>query len=76
MAAAAHADDPFRDPTLVAPSSPQHVDATDDMTSPIDVPDTLAVGRNASLTLATDSLVVLGTTGISATSNTGSQFHR
>ncbi|KAF2267074.1 hypothetical protein CC78DRAFT_531157 [Lojkania enalia] len=49
------ADDPFKDPSLdTSPAAtPQ---------PPDDVPITLAVGRNASLTLGTDSLVVLGTT--------------
>jgi sphingosine kinase len=47
-------DDPFKDPSLHAASTPQR-------TPPANVPDTLAVGRNASLTLGTDSLVVLGT---------------
>jgi len=53
MASTAGDDDPFRDPSLVsaAPEPPRH---------DIDVPDTLAVGRNASLTLGTDSLVVFG----------------
>lgn len=49
-------EDPFQDPSLGAANAPQphaHV-------SPANVPDTLAVGRNASLTLGTDSLVVLG----------------
>lgn len=46
-------DDPFRDPSL-APPPPPPVDAASV------VPDTLAVGRDASLTLGTDSLVVLG----------------
>lgn len=52
MASIAADDDPFRDPSLV----PRPPASTHD----IDVPDTLAVGRNASLTLGTDSLVVLG----------------
>lgn len=43
-------DDPFKDPSLVNQAS-----------QTVDVPDTLAVGKNASLTLGTDSLVVLGT---------------
>ncbi|KAF2622152.1 sphingoid long chain base kinase-like protein [Macroventuria anomochaeta] len=51
MAATGGHDDPFRDPSL-APQNQQPVDAPS-------VPDTLAVGRNASLTLGTDSLVVL-----------------
>lgn len=46
------ADDPFKDPSLGGTSTPQ---------PPADVPDTLVVGRSASLTLGTDSLVVLGT---------------
>ncbi|KAF2869712.1 sphingoid long chain base kinase-like protein [Massariosphaeria phaeospora] len=47
-------NDPFKDPSLrgsSAPPQPPHE-------SP-HVPDTLAVGRNASLTLGTDSLIVL-----------------
>jgi len=44
-------DDPFKDPSLMNQSSQM----------PVDVPDTLAAGRNASLTLGTDTLVVLGT---------------
>jgi len=43
-------ENPFRDPT--------HASSTTELTN--EVPVTLAVGRNASLTLATDSLVVLG----------------
>jgi len=56
MASISGEDDPFRDPSLASaapqprPSAPQN----------IDVPNTLAVGRNASLTLGTDSLIVLG----------------
>ncbi|KAJ4985554.1 diacylglycerol kinase catalytic domain-containing protein [Stagonosporopsis vannaccii] len=52
MAATAGHDDPFRDPSL-APPQTQPGDAA------ASVPDTLAVGRDASLTLGTDSLVVL-----------------
>jgi len=45
-------DDPFKDPSLAsAPLTPPGV---------AEVPPTLAVGRNASLTLGTDSLIVLG----------------
>lgn len=44
-------DDPFKDPSLEGASTPQ---------PPANIPDALAVGRNASLTLGTDSLVVLG----------------
>lgn len=55
MAATGGHDDPFRDPSL-APPPTQQVDAAS-------VPDTLAVGRDASLTLGTDSLVVLGVYG-------------
>ena len=45
-------DDPFKDPSVA--SAP--------LTRPssTNVPPTLAVGRNASLTLGTDSLIVLG----------------
>jgi sphingosine kinase len=53
MAATAGRDDPFRDPSLVPKHTAQPGDAAG-------VPDTLAVGRDASLTLGTDSLVVLG----------------
>jgi hypothetical protein len=51
-------DDPFRDPSLAsaAPQPPPSAHAGD-------VPATLAVGRNASLTLGTDSLIVLGKRG-------------
>ncbi|KAF2833469.1 sphingoid long chain base kinase-like protein [Ophiobolus disseminans] len=49
MASTAGDDDPFRDPSAT-PQPPRHN---------IDVPDTLVVGRNASLTLGTDSLVLL-----------------
>jgi sphingosine kinase len=50
------ADDPFRDPSL-APTAAQPADGSIEH---MDVPDTIAVGRNASLTLGTDSLIVLG----------------
>jgi sphingosine kinase len=53
MAATGGHDDPFRDPSLAPSQNQQPVDATS-------VPDTLVVGRDASLTLGTDSLVVLG----------------
>ncbi|KAF3053187.1 sphinganine kinase lcb4 [Didymella keratinophila] len=52
MAAIPGHDDPFRDPSLAPPQQPQPANAAN-------VPDTLAVGRDASLTLGTDSLVVL-----------------
>lgn len=58
MAAMAGEDDPFRDPAA-APLQPEH--PVDGSWAHTNVPDTLAVGRNASLTLGTDSLVVLGT---------------
>ena len=47
-------DDPFKDPSLPSSQAQQQ-------TQP-DIPpgSTLAVGRNASLTLGTDSLIVLG----------------
>lgn len=46
-----HADnDPFADPTLIEDQRAFVADST-----------TLNVGRNASLTLGTDSLIVLGT---------------
>lgn len=48
-------DDPFKDPSLAGTSTP--------LSQPpfaVNVPATLPVGRNASLTLGTDSLVVLG----------------
>jgi hypothetical protein len=47
-------DDPFKDPSLIDGSQPAQTPAANN------VPDTLDVGRNASLTLGTDSLVVLG----------------
>ena len=51
-------DDPFRDPSLAPPPAPQQsIDATS-------VSDTLAVRHDASLTLGTDSLIVLGTYGL------------
>jgi sphingosine kinase len=50
-------EDPFKDPSLDAASTPR---ALPRQQPPTDVPATLAVGRNASLTLGTDSLVVLG----------------
>jgi len=56
MAATRAPDDPFRDPALAPPPPPTTVQG--DAASA--VPDTLAVGRDASLTLGTDSLVVLG----------------
>ena len=56
MALNAGDDDPFRDPS----SAPQPPLPSDDATGEPDVPDTLAVGRNASLSLGTDSLIVLG----------------
>lgn len=46
-------DNPFVDPSVEDVATPPQ--------SPLNVPDTLEVGRNASLTLATDSLIVLGT---------------
>lgn len=61
MASLAGSDDPFRDPLLTtnaAPSQPSPDSAPTQ--EQMNVPDTLAVGRNASLTLGTDSLVVLG----------------
>ncbi|KAG9187041.1 sphingosine kinase [Alternaria panax] len=63
--AAAGSDDPFRDPLLDAtPSQPsQPVSQSPHSSEPtpehMHVPDTLAVGRNASLMLGTDSLIVL-----------------
>jgi len=53
MAATPGHDDPFRDPSLAPPQQLQPANAAN-------VPDTLAVGRDASLTLGTDSLIVLG----------------
>ena len=47
-------EDPFKDPSLDAASTLPR------QQPPTDVPATLAVGINASLTLGTDSLVVLG----------------
>jgi hypothetical protein len=53
-------DDPFRDPSL-ASTTPQPPPPSEGRPEHADAPDTLAVGRNASLTLGTDSLIVLGT---------------
>lgn len=47
-------DNPFRDPV----SEPDHYDQGQDHAFAVD--STLAVGRDASLTLGTDSLIVLG----------------
>ncbi|KAI8941441.1 hypothetical protein NX059_002663 [Plenodomus lindquistii] len=52
---AAH-EDPFQDP-LVA--TPQAASEANERPNTAHLPDTLAVGRNASLTLGTDSLIVL-----------------
>lgn len=57
MTTAAGDDDPFKDPTI-ATSHPPH--SLGDTGEHMNVPDTLAVGRNASLSLGTDSLIVLG----------------
>ncbi|ORY06670.1 sphingoid long chain base kinase-like protein [Clohesyomyces aquaticus] len=57
MASLAGEDDPFKDPSLAGSSTPQLESQMQDSA----VDPTLAVGRNASLTLATDSLIVLGT---------------
>ncbi|KAL6704812.1 sphinganine kinase lcb4 [Coniothyrium glycines] len=57
MASPTGDDDPFRDPTFAPP--PQAVRSAGDTPEHMNVPDTLAVGRNASLTLGTDSLIVL-----------------
>ena len=54
-------DDPFRDPSLASTAPPHPPRSMEDTGEHTTVPDTLAVGRNASLTLGTDSLVVLGT---------------
>ncbi|KAH7095411.1 sphingoid long chain base kinase-like protein [Paraphoma chrysanthemicola] len=59
MAATAGDDDPFRDPALASTAPPPPQPAGDDG-GPIDVPDTLAVGREASLTLGSESLVIVG----------------
>ena len=60
MASMAGSDDPFSDPLLdtTTPSQPPH--SSEPTQEHTNVPDTLAVGRNASLTLGTDSLIVLG----------------
>ncbi|CAN9473867.1 unnamed protein product [Alternaria alternata] len=55
MASMAGTDDPFRDPLLDSTPSQPPMNANPSL----NVPDTLAVGRNASLTLGTDSLIVL-----------------
>jgi sphingosine kinase len=52
----AEGDDPFKDPSLDSHGA----DGASTPQAHQNVPDTLAVGRNASLTLGTDSLVVLG----------------
>jgi hypothetical protein len=59
MTSPAGDDNPFRDPSLALtqPQPPQSFDGNRDQ---LQVPDTLAVGRDASLTLGTDSLIVLG----------------
>ncbi|KAF1840652.1 uncharacterized protein K460DRAFT_410067 [Cucurbitaria berberidis CBS 394.84] len=59
MASTAGDDNPFRDPSLAPATLPQPPHSTDDTRDHANVPDTLAVGRNASLTLGTDSLIVL-----------------
>jgi sphingosine kinase len=59
MAATDSDQDPFRDPSL-ASAALQPLQPTDVGGEHAHVPDTLAVGRNASLTLGTDSLIVLG----------------
>lgn len=65
MAAAAVGDNPFKDPTLASPAP------LPDATQQPAVPDTLQVGRNASLTIA-DSLIVQGMHSVhSAASTTG-----
>lgn len=53
MALTAGNEDPFRDPSL-ASATPQPPQPSEH------VSDTLDTGRNASLTLGTDSLIVLG----------------
>ncbi|KAF2855910.1 sphingoid long chain base kinase-like protein [Plenodomus tracheiphilus IPT5] len=55
MTAVGH-EDPFQDPVSATPRLPS---ATEDRLDTADVPETLAVGRNASLTLGTDALIVL-----------------
>jgi sphingosine kinase len=59
MALTAGNEDPFRDPSL-ASAAPQPPQPSNDTREHLDVADTLAVGRNASLALGTDSLIVLG----------------
>ncbi|KAF2034824.1 sphingoid long chain base kinase-like protein [Setomelanomma holmii] len=58
MSSAAGDDDPFKDPSL-ASTAPQPPQPADDSTAHLDVPDTLAVGREASLTLGSESLVIV-----------------
>ncbi|KAF1911676.1 sphingoid long chain base kinase-like protein [Ampelomyces quisqualis] len=55
MTLSAGGDDPFRDPS----SAPRARQPPDDARGEPDVPDTLAVGRHASLSLGTDALIVL-----------------
>ncbi|KAF1834247.1 sphingoid long chain base kinase-like protein [Decorospora gaudefroyi] len=64
MASTVREDDPFRDPhdpLLAATPQPQPHRSADCPGEHMNVPDTLAVGRNASLSLGTDSLIVLET---------------
>lgn len=60
MAATRAPDDPFRDPALAPPPPSTTTTTSLQADAARAVPDTLAVGRDASLTLGTDSLVVLG----------------
>ncbi|CBX92315.1 similar to sphingoid long chain base kinase [Plenodomus lingam JN3] len=56
MTTTAGHEDPFQDPVSATPQPPSAIEAN---SSNAHVPDTLAVGRNASLTLGTDALIVL-----------------
>jgi hypothetical protein len=61
MVSMAGADDPFKDPLLTTSAAPSQAPPSSEPTREhMNVPDTLAFGRNASLTLGTDSLIVLG----------------
>jgi sphingosine kinase len=60
MASTTTEDNPFKDPKLVSNNSPQPSSSTDNVQAHAEAPDTLPVGRNASLTLGTDALIVQG----------------
>jgi sphingosine kinase len=62
-------DDPFRDPSLASTAPQPPLPPPESTREHSDAPDTLAVGRNASLTLGTDSLIVLGMPASRTTEN-------